>query len=263
MIISDYSSQEVRCLADVAEEWNMIPFLSSKNADPHSLTASQIFGVDVKNEEDHPNYALRHFGKIVNFLIPYGGGAHNLAEVANIEFDRADEIIKGYYRAYPALEPYFRSKLSKAFSDGFLTVDELTMRKSYNTEAFAFVNSIDSVIGRYGKEAVDEEEMRMYRKVKGKLRRDNQNYGIQGIAATMTKIALILIYQNILAHNLIDSIKILIPVHDEILLMAEDHIAEKAKDILESGMIHGSEKVLIHTPMYTDAKIGSSWADKK
>jgi len=241
----------------------MIPFLRDKNADPHSLTARQIFGVEVENKEDHPNYALRHFGKIVNFLIPYGGGAHNLSEVANISFERADEIIKGYYKAYPSLEPFFKEKFQKALENGYLIVDEFTMRKSYSTETFSYVRKVESVIRKYGKDYLSDEEMTNYRKSKGKLRRDNQNYGIQGIAATMTKMALILIYLNIRSHNLFDQIEITMPVHDEVLLMSKIETATYARDMLEEEMINGASKVLKHTPMYADAKIGNSWADKK
>lgn len=211
----------------------MIENLKSRNADPHSLTASNIFGVHVTNDEANPYYGYRHLGKIVNFLIPYGGGAHNLCEVANIELDKAKEIIEGYYKAYPRLLSFFETKWQRALLDGYLTIDPFTMRKSYNEETFKFIREVDNVIRKFGKEAIEQEEFYFYRKAKSKLKRDNQNYGIQGIAATMTKIALILLYNKILAHDLFAEVEIVIPVHDEILLHASDDKSNLAKEWLE------------------------------
>lgn len=260
LVVADYSSQEVRCLADVSKEDVLIKFLASPKADIHSLTASLIFKTEV-SEEKAPD--LRYLGKIVNFLIPYGGGAHNLAEVVSIPFEEAQGIIDSYYRAYEKIKPYFDAKFQVAMKDGYFTIDPFTMRKSYSSADFKLVQKYDAVIRRYGRNGLSSEESSIYYKTISKLKRDNQNYGIQGLAATMTKIALILVYFSLRDNNLFEHIQISLQVHDEILLHAKEEYSEQAKILLETAMINAGKYIMQSVTTFADANICDNWAAGK
>lgn len=98
-ITADYSTQEMRIMAHVSKEGNMIRAFE-QGADLHTFTAQLLF------EKEIPSKRERQIAKTVSFLIIYGGGAFNLAETMNIPIHKAAEIIERYKQLYPRVFDY-------------------------------------------------------------------------------------------------------------------------------------------------------------
>jgi len=190
LVTADYSQQEIRILADKTGEPDMIEVLNSEGSDFHSLTARKVFNI----APDMPVPKLqRNISKMVAFLTVYGGGASKLSQNLQIPLEEAEEIIQGFFKAYATLEPYFKKMHRFSFDNGYILIDRFVRRKSFlpGWEEFTQLNRIIELSRRTGIKASAEDWKRFY-VAKGQIERKSQNYGIQGQAASMTKLAMIL-----------------------------------------------------------------------
>lgn len=124
----------MRVLADKANEASMIDALT-RNLDLHSLTASKMYNKEVSKTV---NSNLRKNGKIVNFLIPYGGGADKLAAQFGIPLKEAQKIMDLYFTGYPDIKKLFDKVIKDTLANGYITIDRLG-RRSYIDEYNKFV----------------------------------------------------------------------------------------------------------------------------
>ena len=136
-VMSDYSSQESVILADSSQEGAMIEFFRGKETDIHSYTARKMFKVPVSKTE---NTSLRQKGKILNFMIPYGGGPFKLAEQYQLPLKEAEEFINLYYQAYPDLKMYFIKGHKETFKRGYILIDKKYKRRVYVKDYEEFKN---------------------------------------------------------------------------------------------------------------------------
>lgn len=190
LITADYSSQEIRILADKTGEPSMIEVLNSEDPNFHSLTARKVF--NIAPDMPVPAYQ-RNASKMVAFLTVYGGGANKLSQNLGIPLEEAEEIIQGFFSAYSTLEPYFKRLHRFSFDNGYILIDRFVRRKSFlpNWEEFTQLNRIIELSKRTGIKANANDWKRFF-VAKGQIERKSQNYGIQGQAASMTKLALVL-----------------------------------------------------------------------
>lgn len=210
LIVCDYSAQEGRILADKAQEPAMIDFFLNGDGDIHSFVGRNMFKCEVSK---HVNPHLRQQGKITNFTIAYGGGAHKIADTFQIPLSEAKGLIDMYYAAFPHLRDYFKEEQEKAVRQGYILIDEVTNRRSYDSRFLHYKQVIDSMkahgtpipSGVYG----------TYRRYKASLERNAQNYRIQGTGGSMTKLAATTFRNKTIEAGIQDEVFIVNLVHDK------------------------------------------------
>lgn len=119
-IIADYDSQELRVVANLAEDKTMLDAFE-KNEDLHRIAASALFGIPVEEVTKEQ----RRSAKIFNFSTLYGAGEANVADQFKISRQQAKQLIAAYYAKFNGLKSYQERKLQQTLSDGYITLDSL------------------------------------------------------------------------------------------------------------------------------------------
>ncbi|MBQ7228472.1 MAG: DNA polymerase I, partial [Clostridia bacterium] len=228
LVDADYSQIELRVLASVADDENMIAAFKS-GEDIHAITASQVFGVPL----DYVTPLMRSNAKAVNFGIVYGIGAFSLSKQLGITRAEADRYIKGYLHNFSGVDAYMHDVVEQARKDGY--VKTLYERRRYLPELTASNRNLRAFGERVAR-----------------------NMPIQGTAADIIKIAMIKVY-NRLAMEGLDA-RLIMQVHDELIVECEESIADKVLDIVKFEMEHAAA---LAVDMQVDAHIGKTWYEAK
>jgi DNA polymerase-1 len=224
----DYSQQELRILAALAGEDKMIESFNN-GEDIHLLTASELFGKDPSeiSKDD------RRVGKIVNFSIVYGVSSFGLSENLRIGRAEAQNLIDSYYDTYKEIAKYFDAK-----------------KKDIHTKGFA-----ETVLGRRRINGMGNSRQWF---VKNAVERELINFGIQGSAADLMKLAMVDIEKVLSSYD----VELLLQIHDEFLFEYKGGRSDKkfksftdeVKTIMEGVKDIGvSYKV--------DVKVGNIWGN--
>jgi len=224
LISADYSQIELRLLACIANDEAMLSAFKS-GTDIHTSTASAVFGVPV----DMVTPILRKRAKAVNFGIVYGIGEYSLSQDLDISVKQAKEYIESYLASYPGVSAYLRDIVKYATEHG--SVDTLYGRTRYIPE----IQSKNGVMRKFGERVA-------------------MNSPIQGSAADIIKIAMLNV-SNRLENSDIDA-KLILQVHDELIIEARADQAEKAAQILKEEM---ENAVQLPIPLTVDLSIGDRW----
>ena len=228
LIDADYSQIELRLLAAVAGDERLIGAFK-KGADVHAITASEVFHVPL--EDVTPE--LRKRAKAVNFGIVYGISAFSLAGDLGIPRYEADNYIKRYFATYPAVEAYLRESVASAQKDGYVTT--LFGRRRYIPE----LTSGKGALKKFGERVA-------------------MNSPIQGTAADVIKIAMVAV-DRALKKEAPDA-RLILQVHDELIVEAAEKDAAKAAEILRREMEGAAE---LPVPLTVELNVGKSWYDCK
>ena len=224
ILSADYSQIELRIIAALSEEENMIEAFS-KNEDIHASTAAAVFNKKIENvtSEERTN------AKTVNFGIIYGVSAFGLSNQTNLNRKESKELIETYYQRYPMLKKYISNQIAFARDKGY--VETLLGRRRYLKD----INSRNGV-------------------VRGAAERNAVNAPIQGSAADIIKIAMINI-QSQLAKNDYKS-KMLLQVHDELVF---DVFKSELNDIISLVKEEMESAFLLKVPLVVDINYGQNW----
>lgn len=228
LVDADYSQIELRVLASVAEDTNMIDAFRS-GEDIHAITASQVFGVPL----DYVTPLMRSNAKAVNFGIVYGIGAFSLSKQLGIPRKEADAYIKGYLHNFSGVDAYMKRVVEQAKTDGY--VKTLYERRRYLPELTASNRNLRA----FGERVA-------------------MNMPIQGTAADIIKLAMIKVYNRLALEGL--DARLIMQVHDELIVECEESIAEKVRDIVVFEMEHAAA---LAVELSVDAHIGKTWYDAK
>ncbi len=223
---ADYSQIELRVLAHISEDPTLIDAFNH-NQDIHRLTASQVFNLPFEEVSDHQ----RNNAKAVNFGIVYGISAFSLSEDLKITQKEAKMYIEGYFAKYPKVKEYLDNIVITAKEKGY--VETLFQRR----RAIPEINASNFNVRSFG------ERMAM-------------NTPIQGTAADIIKIAMIKV-DHVLKQNNMRS-KLILTVHDELLVEAHKEELEEVKAILKHEMENAAQ---LSVPIDVDLAIGSTWYD--
>ena len=226
LIDADYSQIELRVLASMAKDKEMIQAFNDKQ-DIHSSTASKIFDIplDEVTSDDRRN------AKAVNFGIIYGISDYGLAEQTGLPFYVAKKYIEDYLEQYESVAKYMKDKQKEAEEDGFVTT--LFNRRRYVPE----MKSPKYMIREFGKRAA-------------------MNAPIQGTAADIMKIAMIRVYNRLKEEKL--KSKLILQIHDEILIDTEINEKDIVKKILNEEM---SKAAKLDVLLEIDMNEGETWFD--
>lgn len=226
LVDADYSQIELRVLAHISgDEIMKKAFLDG--VDIHTVTASQVFNQPI--EWVTPD--LRSKAKAVNFGIVYGIGAFSLSKDIGVSMTKASEYIRAYLSKYSGIAHYMDKTVAKARHDGY--VETMFGRRRYIKELAAKNKNLQSFGERVAK-----------------------NTPIQGTAADIIKIAMIRVY-NRLRESKLDA-KLILQVHDELIVEAKEDCADKAAALLKEEM---ENAVKLTVPLTVDVNIGKTWYD--
>ena len=226
LVDADYSQIELRLLAHMAVDENMIAAFHS-GMDIHTATAAAVFDLPIEEVTDD----LRKRAKAVNFGIVYGIGAYSLAGDLGISTGAAKEYIDSYFATYPGVAAYMDKTIAKAYEDGYVTT-------------------------LYGRRRTVP-ELHVQNKVTRKFgERVAMNSPIQGTAADIMKIAMLRVARR-LEKEQIDA-RLVMQVHDELILEAERSVAERAAAILREEM---EQAAALSVPLTVDVVISDTWLE--
>ena len=228
LVDADYSQIELRVLAHIADDEHMINAFS-RGEDIHAVTAAQVLGIP--QSEVTPEQ--RSWAKAINFGIVYGIGEYSLAKDLKISVREARQYIANYLENYSGVRSYMEEIKKKAAEDGY--VQTLFHRIRYIPELKA---------SNFNVRAFGE--------------RVALNTPIQGTAADIIKLAMVRVYKRLLKEQM--KTKLILQIHDELILEAPREEAEKAAKILSEEMEH---VVDFRVPLTADCHIGRSWYDAK
>ncbi|MCL2841086.1 MAG: DNA polymerase I [Defluviitaleaceae bacterium] len=227
-IDADYSQIELRLLAHISGDEVLIKAFK-EDQDIHRLTASQVLGIapeDVTSDE-------RNNAKAVNFGIVYGISSFGLSDDLKIPVKEAERYIQGYFEKYPNVKTYMDTTIKNAKNDGFVAT-------IYNRRrALPELKSSNFNMRSFGERVA-------------------MNMPIQGSAADIIKIAMINVANRLKRENL--HTKIILQVHDELLLEAPLEEVEKVRHILKEEM---ENVIALSVPLVADVNTGDSWYDTK
>ena len=228
LIDADYSQIELRVLAHMADDANMIKAFES-GEDIHRVTASQVFKVPLS--EVTP--VMRSRSKAVNFGIVYGIGAFSLAKDIGVTRAEAQEYIAGYLENFSGVDNYMKNVIEEAKANGY--VKTLYERRRYLPE----LTSSNHMLRAFGERVA-------------------RNAPIQGTAADIIKIAMIKVYNRLDAEGL--DAKLIMQIHDELIVEARDDVADKVCEIVKEEM---ENACALKVKLLSDAHIGKSWYEAK
>ena len=228
LLSCDYSQIELRVLAELSKDENMIDAFKH-HSDIHRKTASEVFRVPL----DEVTSLMRSRAKAVNFGIVYGISDFSLSQDLHITKKEASEYMEIYFERYPKIKGYLDGLIKEAKDNGFVLT--ILNRRRFIPE----IKSSNKIVKSLG------ERLAM-------------NAPIQGSAADIIKLAMVNVY-NKLNEKGLDS-KIILQVHDELILNVKKYELEEVKNIVKNEM----EKVLnMNVPLEVDINIGSTWYEAK
>ncbi|MED5484228.1 MAG: DNA polymerase I [Pseudomonadota bacterium] len=228
LISSDYSQIELRLIAHIADEKNLInAFLDE--IDIHSSTASEVFNIPLNDMTPD----IRRNAKAINFGIIYGISAFGLAKQLNISRTEASEFIKAYFKKYPSIRGYMDETKKFANENGF--VKTLLGRKCLVEE----INSKNAATRSF-------------------MERAAINAPIQGSAADIIKRAMIILGNHKKLAKL--ETKMLLQVHDELIFETKKENCEESMRIIKKEMESANLPILnLNVPLIADTNFGNNW----
>lgn len=226
LLSADYSQIELRIIAALSEEHNMIEsFLHGE--DIHRATAAKVFNVPL----EAVTREQRSHAKTVNFGIIYGVSAFGLSAQTDLTRSQSKELIDTYYATYPNLRNYIQKQIHFAQEHGY--VETVLGRRRYLPD----IHSRNQV-------------------VRGAAERNAVNAPIQGSAADIIKIAMIRIYDLLQAQQL--QTRMLLQVHDELVFDVPKTELEIVKPLIKEAM---ESAFTLAVPLVADLGIGNNWLD--
>jgi len=230
LISADYNQIEMRILADLADVKELKKAFKN-NEDIHSLTASQVFDVDIKKVDQD----MRRKAKAINFGIIYGISQYGLAKQINVSNHEADEFLNAYFSRFPEIKIYMDGTIKFCRKSGY--VNNIFGRRSH----FNGINDKNFNVRNFQERA-------------------SINAPIQGSASEIMRLAMIRLDKKFesLKNN---KSKILLQIHDELIFEVPEKEVKTITKIIQEEMTSVTESDLhsFSTPLTVDVNTGNNW----
>ena len=230
LISADYNQIEMRILADLAGVKELKKAFKN-NEDIHSLTASQIFNIDIKKVDQDQ----RRKAKAINFGIIYGISQYGLAKQINVSNYEAEEFLNAYFAKFPEIKIYMDETIKFCRKSGY--VNNIFGRRSH----FNAINDKNFNVRNFQERAAI-------------------NAPIQGSASEIMRLAMIRLQKNLNQNNKLKS-KMLLQIHDELIFEVPKNEVDEMTKIIKKEMtsVSESEHHSFSTPLTVDINIGDNW----
>jgi DNA polymerase-1 len=230
LISADYNQIEMRILADLADVKELKKAFKN-NEDIHSLTASQVFDVDIKKIDQD----MRRKAKAINFGIIYGISQYGLAKQINVSNHEADEFLNAYFSRFPEIKIYMDDTIKFCRKSGY--VNNIFGRRSH----FNGINDKNFNVRNFQERA-------------------SINAPIQGSASEIMRLAMIRLDKKFksLKNN---KLKMLLQIHDELIFEVPEKEVKTITKIIQEEMTSVTESDLhsFSTPLTVDVNTGDNW----
>ena len=232
LISADYNQIEMRILADLADVKELKKAFKN-NEDIHSLTASQVFNIDIKKVDQDK----RRKAKAINFGIIYGISQYGLAKQINVSNNEAEEFLNAYFFKFPEIKNYMESTIKFCRKSGY--VNNIFGRRSH----FNGINDKNFNVRNFQERA-------------------SINAPIQGSASEIMRMAMIRISKKFEEIKNLKS-KILLQIHDELIFEAHKEQVNKCSKIIQEEMssVKDSNLHSFSIPLLVDINVGDNWGD--
>ena len=230
LISADYNQIEMRILADLAGVKELKKAFKN-NEDIHSLTASQIFNIDIKKVDQDQ----RRKAKAINFGIIYGISQYGLAKQINVSNYEAEEFLNAYFAKFPEIKIYMDETIKFCRKSGY--VNNIFGRRSH----FNAINDKNFNVRNFQERAAI-------------------NAPIQGSASEIMRLAMIRLQKNLNQNKKLKS-KMLLQIHDELIFEVPKNEVDEMTKIIKKEMtsVSESEHHSFSTPLTVDINIGDNW----
>ncbi len=225
---ADYSQIELRLLAHISEDEAMVEAFNN-NEDIHKQAASRVFGVPM----DEVTKELRSRAKAVNFGIVYGISDFGLAEQIGASRKEAKNYIEQYLEKYNGIKNFMTQIIDDTKEKGY--VETIYHRRRYVPE----LNAKNYMVRKFGERVA-------------------MNTPIQGTAADIMKVAMINVYKELKKHKL--NSKIILQIHDELLIETDKTELEEVKELLVRNM---EDVIKLKVPLKADVSVAENWYEAK
>ena len=225
---ADYSQIELRVLAHISGDESLIAAFKS-NQDIHRMTASQVFHVPF----DEVTPLQRSNAKAVNFGIIYGKGAFSLGQDLGISRKEAEEYINAYFARYPKIKTFMEDTIKNGAKNGYVST---LWNRRRNMPELQSSNFMQRAAGE----------------------RAAMNMPIQGTAADIIKLAMIKVHRALQEGGYRS--RLILQVHDELLIEAYKEEKDAVANILKENMEHAADLLV---PLDVDVHEGASWFEAK
>ena len=232
LISADYNQIEMRILADLADVKELKKAFKN-NEDIHSLTASQIFNIDIKKVDKDQ----RRKAKAINFGIIYGISQYGLAKQINVSNYEAEEFLNAYFAKFPEIKIYMDNTIKFCRKSGY--VNNIFGRRSH----FNSINDKNFNVRNFQERAAI-------------------NAPIQGSASEIMRLAMIRIDKKLEQEKSIKS-KMLLQIHDELIFEVKKNEIKKMMKIIKDEMISvaNSDYHSFSIPLTVDINSGNNWGE--
>ena len=224
LVCADYSQIELRIMAHVSGDARLMQAFSA-GEDIHAITAASVF--ECSPAQVTPE--MRRKAKAINFGIMYGMGPYKLASQIGVGMKMARQYLDDYYRTYSGVRKFMEELPEKAAVDGFVTT--ILDRKRFIPD----LNNPNKIAQQAA-------------------RRVAINTVMQGSAADLMKLAMIRVHESIRRSNM--PARMILQVHDELILEARDDAAQDAQALLKKEM---EEVYSLSVPLVVDTNMGKNW----
>ncbi len=230
LISADYNQIEMRILADIADVKELKKAFKN-NEDIHSLTASQIFNIDIRKVNDDQ----RRKAKAINFGIIYGISQYGLAKQINVSNHEAEEFLNSYFAKFPEIKVYMDKTIKFCRKSGF--VNNIFGRKSH----FVSINDKNYNVRNFQERAAI-------------------NAPIQGSASEIMRLAMIRLQKKLLEEKN-KKTKILLQIHDELIFETPKSDVKRISKIIVDEMtsVVNSDYHSFSIPLTVDLNTGENW----
>lgn len=225
---ADYSQIELRVLAHLSQDENLIRAYE-ENQDIHAKTASEVFDIPM----DQVSSGQRRDAKAVNFGIIYGLSAYGLSQDLKITRKQAQEYIDKYFETYPKVKEFLDGEVEKGKSEGYVTTMFQRIRPIPELKSSNFMQR------NFGERVA-------------------MNSPIQGTAADIIKIAMIRVNMKLKEKQM--KSRLILQIHDELLIETHLDELEEVKEILKTEMMKAAK---LRVPLVVDMNTGENWYDAK
>jgi len=273
-------------MADISGVQTMQKFFVEEDPvfgdDFHSYTATLVERLRtgdqsiVVTKKSHPE--ARQRAKITNFQVNYGASGAALASAFGTSLEEGEAFLETYLNAWVGMKDYRSDVQKKAFDLGYIDIDPLGRRwfhENHQKMLDYFAEYVALLPKGFGKLTPEEklsfktqlyaERPDIHKKIKeaaqmrGQLGRKALNYPIQGTSGSMTKLALVKVYRTLRGLGLLEQVKTVNAVHDEIILESVEDKAEFAAALLQTSMETAGAELCNNVPFVAESYIDTLW----
>ena len=276
LIDADYSGQEAVIFANKCLDKNLLDFYDNGYGDQHSYVAKLCFPKELENipleEVKKKRPDLRQKAKSAGFALQFGGVGATIASNLGIPLEEGNEVEGAYYNAFPGVKDYFQKVIEETMQNGYILFNDFTKRKSF-IDFFDEFKELEKKFTRSYWDKYKEEkrkdstkfhsellpEVREFFRLRGVIERKSKNYPVQGSAGDCTKLATFLLFDKLRKKDLLNIVKIVNIVHDELLIEAPENMGEEIGKLTQQCMEKAGGYFCQRVPLKAEPALAKYW----